>query len=286
MNTRLKTTRRLTCTAIVCAYNEEKSLQGVLEALMTTEFVDEIMAVDDGSRDSSRAIIEARVGAGWRGGRVIRGIYFSPNRGKGHAMAEAAARARGDILLYVDADLLNWNAGYAAQLLEPLLTKEAAMTIGYPVREDDDPDRRFPFLHWIAGQRAVWREDLRPFLDVIRGSRFGVETLINLYYRARGKHVELVPMHGLIHPVKGEKEKPLKAAGLYWREGQEIGLATTHVVRARETLAVRTWQPNLLARLDVLEAVSLILKTTAIGAAHVLPQPCLAIISAHREQIR
>jgi glycosyltransferase involved in cell wall biosynthesis len=215
MNTRLKTTRRLTCTAIVCAYNEEKSLQGVLEALMTTEFVDEIMAVDDGSR------------AGWNGGRVIRGIYFSPNRGKGHAMAEAAARARGDILLYVDADLLNWNAGYAAQLLEPLLTKEAAMTIGYPVREDDDPDRRFPFLHWIAGQRAVWREDLRPFLDVIRGSRFGVETLINLYYRARGKHVELVPMHGLIHPVKGEKEKPLKAAGLYWREGQEIGLAVT-----------------------------------------------------------
>ena len=213
---------RPACTAIVCAYNEEKTIGGVIEALRQTPFIDEIVAVDDGSADATPDIIRQSAHTG----RVI-SRCFEQNHGKAYAMAEAAELARGDSLLYVDADLHNWNAAFAAQILSALWAHDAEMVIGYPVRSDlaNDPDRYTPFLHWLSGQRAVWRADLLPLLDVLRTSRFGVETLINLHYRQRRQRILCLPLQGLFHPVKSDKERPLKALWAYAREGYEIAQA-------------------------------------------------------------
>lgn len=213
---------RPTCTAIVCAYNEEKTIGGVIEALRLTPFIDEIIVVDDGSADATPDIVRQAA----QTGRVI-GLCFEQNRGKAYAMAEAAGLAHSDSLLYVDADLHNWSADFAGQILSPLWARDAEMVIGYPVRDDlaNDPDRHTPFLHWLSGQRAVWRADLLPVLDVLRTSRFGVETLINLHYRQRRQRIMCLPLHGLFHPVKGDKEQPLKAMWSYAREGFEIAQA-------------------------------------------------------------
>jgi len=213
---------RPTCTAIVCAYNEEKTIGGVIDALRQTPFIDEIIVVDDGSADATPDIIRQVA----QTGEVI-GLCFEQNRGKAYAMAEAAALAHSDSLLYVDADLHNWSADFAAQILSPLWAREADMVIGYPVRDDwaTDPDRYTPFLHWLSGQRAVWRADLLPLLDILRTSRFGVETLINLHYRQRKQRSMCLPLKGLFHPVKGDKEQPLKALWSYAREGYEIAQA-------------------------------------------------------------
>src|SRR5512133_630689 len=150
-----------TCTAIVCAYNEEKYLAGVLDGLLNTPTIQEIIVVDDGSQDRTAEIMgqHARF-------ERIHPIFLSPNRGKGYAMAEGAAAARGDILLYVDADLANWNPEYAMKTLTPILSAQADMVIGYPQREQDPWDAA-DFLHvqrWLSGERAVWRTDLLPIL--------------------------------------------------------------------------------------------------------------------------
>jgi glycosyltransferase involved in cell wall biosynthesis len=225
--------RRRFCTAIVCAYNEEKTLTGVFNALLESPLVDEIVAVDDGSTDETPAILRLFAGGEPTGSLrapygVLRGkvhpIHLPENWGKGYAMAEGILKARGEILLLVDADLLNLSPAHIAQTLRPLLEGEADMVIGYPSREQGIKEVVDP-LRPLSGERALFREDILPLVLSLRGSRYGVETLINLHYRKEGKRVRYVRLAGLIHPIKLEKVGPREALGMYTREASQIAQA-------------------------------------------------------------
>lgn len=61
----------------------------------------EVLVVDDGSRDATPAVVERRAE---RDGRV-RLARLPRNRGKGAAVREGVLRARGERVLYMDADL-------------------------------------------------------------------------------------------------------------------------------------------------------------------------------------
>jgi glycosyltransferase involved in cell wall biosynthesis len=213
------TTTPSTCTAIVCAYNEEKNLGGVLDGLLASPFVSEIIVVDDGSKDGTADILRR-----YAENSLIRPILLQPNRGKGYAMAEGAARARNDILLFVDADLVNWNAVYGRQVLEPLWAGRAGMVLGCPSQEKDFWDTA-DLLHiqrWLSGERAMRRSDILPILDIMRCSRFGVETILNMHYRILHKPIHFVMLAGLIHPIKFEKSPRDQALAEYRAEILEI----------------------------------------------------------------
>jgi len=91
-------------TIVVPAYNEEKRLPGTLQRVLS--YLDgrrfdfaELIVVDDGSTDSTAgavaAISDPRV-------RLIRN---PGNRGKGYAVRNGALHARGEWILFTDADL-------------------------------------------------------------------------------------------------------------------------------------------------------------------------------------
>jgi glycosyltransferase involved in cell wall biosynthesis len=234
------------CTAIVCAYNEEEHLESVLNGLLRASFVQEIIAVDDGSSDRTSAILQKYAGR-------VRPIFLSPNHGKGYAMAAATTAARGDILLFVDADLINWDAAYAAEVLAPLLNGRADMVIGYPFRAGDKWELA-DFLHiqrWLSGQRAVWRTDLLPIVAQMRPSRFGVEALINMHYRTRHQPIRMVKLEGLLHPIKFEKSPRSQAWEEYVREVQQI-LRTD---ARHPLLTIMTYIPDLIEMRAALLAV-------------------------------
>jgi len=151
-------------------------------------------------------------------------LILSPNQGKGNAMAEGISAAGGDILLFVDADLVNWDDDYATRVLEPVLAGQADMVIGYPLRADD-PWESADVLHyqrWLSGERAAWRADLLPILPKLRPSRFGAETLINMHYRTRHQPISLVPLNGLLHVIKFEKSTRSEAWREYVQEVRQI----------------------------------------------------------------
>jgi glucosyl-3-phosphoglycerate synthase len=80
------------------------------------DLVDEVVVVDDGSVDDTAARAEAA------GARVI--AAGPAGGGKGQALQVALGEARGDVLVFLDADVENFSAHFVTGLLGPLLTDD------------------------------------------------------------------------------------------------------------------------------------------------------------------
>jgi len=69
-------------------------------------------------------------------------------------------------------------------------------------------------------------KDVLPILEEMKTSKFGVETLINLYYKAQGNRVKYVMLEGLKHPTKFDKaDSKSRAIKEFVFEGHQIALA-------------------------------------------------------------
>ncbi len=237
-----------TCTAIVCAYNEEQHLESVLCGLLNASFIQEIIVVDDGSQDHTPDILHQ-----YEQNDKIHPIVLPQNHGKGYAMAEGTMAAHGDILLFVDADLINWDAGYASQVLSPILNGQADMVIGYPLRPNDKWDAAdvLGIQRWLSGQRAVWWVDLLPIIAKMRPARFGVETLINMHYRTNHQPIKMVMLEGLLHPIKFEKSPRAEAWDEYVKEVKQI----LRTYARHPLLTIMTYVPDFIDVRDTLFAV-------------------------------
>ena len=236
------------CSAIVCAYNEEKHLSAVLDGLLGATFIQEIIVVDDGSKDGTAEIMKE-----YSQSDRLHPISLTPTGGKGNAMAEGAAAARGDILLFVDADLINWDASYTIQVVQPILEGKADLVIGYPLREHNawDTADLLGIQRWLSGERAVWRADLLPLLPKMRPSRFGVETLINMHYKTRHQPIRMIKLEGLLHPLKFEKSSRAEAWDEYVKEVNQI----LHTYVRHPQLTFMTYFPDFYDVRDALGAL-------------------------------
>ncbi len=88
---------------VIPAYNEEQRLPATLDRVLTyversSIPVREVLVVDDGSRDRTAAVVQAR-------GGIIRLLSNPGNRGKGYAVRNGMLAAEGDWILSTDADL-------------------------------------------------------------------------------------------------------------------------------------------------------------------------------------
>ena len=110
--------------AIVCAYNEEKTIGPILEVLLSHPKIDEVIAVDDGSTDRTGKIIDSI-----KSDKLVK-IHHPKNLGKGAAVASAVKASRGKFLLFADADLINFHPLHVDLLLSPLLIEPNCMVIG------------------------------------------------------------------------------------------------------------------------------------------------------------
>lgn len=83
----------------VPAYQSEANLQETLDSVWGQDFEDlELVIVDDGSSDATAEIIAAQTDP------RLRAFRHEPNRGQAATVGEAVARARGDLVKFLDAD--------------------------------------------------------------------------------------------------------------------------------------------------------------------------------------
>ena len=114
---------------VIPAYNEAarigSTIVSVCRHVQSKPYTTELIAVDDGSRDSSPQVLD-ELAARYPAMRVIR---HEPNRGKGFSVREGALEARGEFILFTDADL-STPIEEMDRLLETLQTTGAASAIG------------------------------------------------------------------------------------------------------------------------------------------------------------
>jgi glycosyltransferase involved in cell wall biosynthesis len=116
---------------IVPAYNEEATVQSILDKLLSVELIGglskEIIVVNDASRDQTDAIvrqyIETHITA------EINYLSHDENRGKGAALHTGIAAATGDFVVIQDADL-EYDPEEFNILLQPLLDGYADVVYG------------------------------------------------------------------------------------------------------------------------------------------------------------
>ena len=86
---------------VIPVYNEEATLQEIVRRVQATPFEKEIVLVDDGSKDRSRAIMEELA----RAHPNVRCFHHTVNSGKGAALSTGFSKVTGDVVLIQDADL-------------------------------------------------------------------------------------------------------------------------------------------------------------------------------------
>lgn len=182
--------------AIIPAYNEEKTINEVLDALQSSELIDEIIVVSDGSEDETVKV------AGSHNGVIV--IDLLINRGKGGAVKAGLDHCNAETILIVDADLIGLTAEHVEALLSPVLNEEALMSVGLFEKGRVATDIAQKMAPFLSGQRALKRELLESISDLDL-SRFGLEVALHRYVEENEIAVAEVQLPDLSHVMKEEK---------------------------------------------------------------------------------
>lgn len=196
---------------IVPVYNEEKTIQKVIEKLLKIDLstlgeVDkEIIVIDDGSTDGTREILsKLKVQS-----EKLKVISQGKNQGKGVAVRRGFKEATGEILLIQDADL-EYNPEDYEKLLKPIITGETKVVYGSRfLQENPNLYRRYlwgnkflsfliSFLYWTKITDAytcykVMKKEIYKNLD-LKSAGFEFEAEVTCQLLKKGDKILEVPI--------------------------------------------------------------------------------------------
>ena len=156
--------RGRTVSVVLPALNEEKTVGAVVKTItpMLGGLVDELIVLDSGSTDAT----EAR--AREAGARVVHREQalpeVAPQPGKGEALWRSLAATTGDIVVFIDSDLIDPDPMFVPRLVGPILTEDGVRLVrGYyrrPLKVGDAED--------ASGGGRVTELVARPLLAALR----------------------------------------------------------------------------------------------------------------------
>ena len=121
----------VTVSVVIPARNEERTVGEVVSRIARlaadTELVDELVVIDSDSTDETSAAA-AEAGATVHRAREV-APHLGTFPGKGEALWKSLLVTRGDLLVFVDADLTHWGPHFVTGLLGPLLVDERVLLV-------------------------------------------------------------------------------------------------------------------------------------------------------------
>ena len=140
---------------LVPVYNEERTLEEIVQRVCAVAVPKEIILVDDGSKDRSREILNRLEEENRRAGdnlNQIKAIFHAQNQGKGAALKTAIAHASGDTVIIQDADLEYDPKDYPS-LLKPI--QDGLADVVYGTRFAGGGAHRVLFFWHSMGNRVL-----------------------------------------------------------------------------------------------------------------------------------
>jgi glycosyltransferase involved in cell wall biosynthesis len=129
---------------IVPVFNERNTVVEIVRRMRAVELPveREIVLVDDGSDDGTRAVLPQL------GDSTVRVVTHPHNRGKGAAVRTGLANVTGDLVIVQDADL-EYDPEDWPRLLAPMLKGKAQVVYGSRFTGER---RNMLFLHWLGNR--------------------------------------------------------------------------------------------------------------------------------------
>lgn len=180
-------------TAVVPVYNEEKTIKGVLDLLVSSKKINEIIVIDSGSKDKTPQIIKTFKY------KKIKKMRLKEPIGKGGAVKVATKNIKSDITLFFDADLVGLKKEHVEQLLEPIVNKNAVMVIGLRDKGNFIANMLMPYFPLTGGERAM---PTNVFMKIRKSpliGGWGLESVMNDYCKKKKLKVVKVKLNGMDH---------------------------------------------------------------------------------------
>jgi glycosyltransferase involved in cell wall biosynthesis len=196
--------------AIIPTYNEERNIAGVLEVLHSSDLLDEIIIVDDGSMDGTVQIIQEFAIKDKR----IHLIKHDKNQGKGQAIFTGWAATNSPYLLLLDADLHDLTPEHLFALMAPVLDNQVDMTLGLFWGGHFNTDFSSWSTPFLTGQRGL-RSEILNHISRQAASGYGFEVALTVAANQAGYRKRIVPLKGVWHPPSEFHRGGLN--GLIWR---------------------------------------------------------------------
>jgi len=186
------------------ADNIDPLLTAIFDAVGSESFHTEVIVVDDGSTDATRALVR-----GWSEHHPVRLVERDDARGLSGAVIAGANAARGQAVVVMDADLSH-PANVLAELIKPILSGQSDVvigsrymrgggTVGWPLKRKLI-SRSASLLAWplvdvadpMSGFFATRRERLLAVDPDAKGFKIGLEVLAGLPTSARVQEVPII----------------------------------------------------------------------------------------------
>jgi glycosyltransferase involved in cell wall biosynthesis len=215
----------MTLTVVMPCYNEQASIRDIVARVLAVDLGDitkEILIVDDGSTDGTRAIL-----ATLDGHAGVRVLLQPTNQGKGGAVARAFREATGDIVLIQDADLEYDPAEYPL-LLGPILDGRADVVYGSRFLGSPGGHRVLYFWHAVGNRLLTFLSNAVTDLNLT-----DMETCYKVFVKDVVQRLDLQSKDFGLEPEITCKvsrmrariyEVPISYNGRTYDEGKKIGL--------------------------------------------------------------
>lgn len=193
-------------TAIIPAFNEATTIGQVVNVLVSSPDIHEVLVVSDGSTDETVRVAR-------QAGATVYELF--PNRGKGEAMRYGVSKTDAEIVVFFDADLIGLTQEHVEELVSPVVNGERMMNVGL---RDRGPiltalTRHLPL---ISGERAMQRFVIEGVPSrCLKG--FMVESALNSFCRLRKYSYGSVKLSGLSIRRKYQKVGMRRAVLQYAR---------------------------------------------------------------------
>ncbi len=181
---------------IIPTYNEESRIKNVLSVISMHPLIDEVIVVDDGSKDKTKEIVASY--------KNVKLIVHTINQGKSRAIYDGCRAALGEFLFFLDADLVGLTEKSVTDLVGPVLSGNADVSISY--RGNSPRLWKIVGFDYISGERVFRKSLIEQHLDqILTLPKFGLEVFLNSLIIKSKARVRIVLWPDVSSPFKHAK---------------------------------------------------------------------------------